>query len=183
MWTTSNNGIYNVKDGYRVILNSQDLERVDIPLKLCWDISCLPKVGFFLWLAIQNRILTTNRLYILSIQGPSRCVLCKQNFEDVDHILYNCPYSQTCWEWLRYMLGWSTPLPKSLSDLLRSWPTTMVKGVYNKLWNISPSIVMWEIWKERNRRIFCNLEFKSKVLITKIEASIVETSNSYLRNI
>ena len=42
---------------------------------------------------------------------------------------------------------------------------------------------MWELWKERNRRIFRNLKFKSSDLISKIEISIVETTNAYLRNI
>ena len=81
------------------------------------------------------------------------------------------------------MLGWFIPFPKSLADLLKGWPVTLVKGVYRKLWNISPSILMWEIWKERNCRIFCNLEFRPEELIIKIEASIVETTNSYLRNV
>ena len=67
IWAAFNDGKYNVKDGYRVILGSQELEKVDIPLKLCWDTSCLPKARFFLWLAIQNRILTMDRLYKLGI--------------------------------------------------------------------------------------------------------------------
>ena len=118
-----------------------------------------------------------DRLFKLGIQG---CVLCKLSFEDTNHLLFNCPYSQSCWEWLRRMLGWYTPFPKSLSDLLKGWSMTLIKGVYSKLWNISPSIVVGEIWK---CCIFHNLEFKLEDLITKIEASIVETTNAYLRNI
>ena len=115
------------------------------------------------------------------MQGPSRCVLCKYNSEDTNHILFSCPFSQKCWEWLRSMLGWSTPFLNSLPDLLKVWPTDQTKGVYNKLWNICPSILIWEIWKERNRRIFRNLELGSEELISKIEASIVETTNSHLK--
>ena len=48
IWASSNNGNYNVKDGYRTILDSQRWDGVDISLKLCWHPSCLPKAGFFL---------------------------------------------------------------------------------------------------------------------------------------
>lgn len=40
---------------------------------------------------------------------------------------------------------------------------------------------MWELWKERNRRICSDSEMKSEELVLKIEASIVETINSHLR--
>ena len=51
IWVASNDGNYKVKDGYNTILFSQNWENIDIPLNLCWDVVCLPKAGFFLWLA------------------------------------------------------------------------------------------------------------------------------------
>ena len=141
IWAVANDGNYKVKDGYNMILFSQSWENIDIPLNLCWDGACLPKAGFFLWLAFQNRILTAERLSKFGIYGPSRCVLCKQHLEEFDHLLFGCPYSLYCWEWLRSKLGWFAPFPKSYRDLLISWPTSLVKGIYNKIWNICPSIV------------------------------------------
>ena len=90
IWVVANDGKYRVKDGYKALLHSQSWDRVDIPLKLCWDMACLPKVGFFLWLAFQNRISTADRLGKFSIQGSSRCILCKENSKDMDHLLHNC---------------------------------------------------------------------------------------------
>ena len=134
IWVASNNGKYNVKNGYKAILEANRSKSMDIPLKLCWDPSFLPKVGFFLWLAIQNRILSMDRLNILGIQGPSRCVLYQQSAKNMDHLLYLCPYSQRCWEWLKQMLGWCSPFQKSFIDLLRGWPSNIVNGVYSKLY-------------------------------------------------
>ena len=183
IWAAANNGKYNVREGYKAILTAKKPKTVDIPLKLCWDPSCLPKAGFFLWLAIQNRIPSMDRLYKSGIQGPSRCILCLHNSENVDHLLYLCPYAQNCWDWLRRKLEWSSPFPRSFSDLIWSWPTNWGKSVYSKLWNISPSILIWELWKERNRRIFRNSELKAEHLVSKIEVSIVETINSYLTKV
>ena len=90
-------------------------------------------------------------------------------------------FAWVCWDWLRLHLGWSTPLPKYFIDFLIAWPTSMVHGVYNKLWNICPLIVVWEIWKERNHHIFRDKEMNVEELVLKIEASIVEVINSHLR--
>ena len=129
IWAAANNGKYNVREGYKAILIAKKPKTVDIPLKLCWDPSYLPKAGFFLWLAIQNMIPSMDRLHKSGIQGPSRCILCLHNSENVDHLLYLCPYAQNCWDWLRRKLEWSSPFPRSFSDLIRSWPTNWGKSV------------------------------------------------------
>lgn len=154
---------------------------MEIPLKLCWDPACLPKAGFFLWIALQHRALTTDRLARFGIMGPNWCVMCKQSNEDADHLFLNCPFAQNCWEWIKFKLKWSTPFQNSLKGLLSSWPTHWVCGIYSKLWNICPSLVVWEIWKERNHRIFKNKEHNLDSFLIKLEAAIIEVMNAYLR--
>lgn len=78
-------------------------------------------------------------------------------------------------------MEWTAPLPKSFNDLLSGWPKTNNRGIYSKIWNICPAIISWEIWKERNRRIFKDQEMLASSLVLKIEASITETLNSYIR--
>ena len=56
----------------------------------------------------------------------------------------------------------------------------LVCGVYSKLWNICPSIVVWELWKERNRCIFKDKELNLDRFLLKLEVSIVEVMNAYL---
>lgn len=152
-----------------------------IPLKVCWDIACLPKDGFFLWLAFQNRALTADKLHRFGIIGPNWCVMCKQNNEDIYNLFLKCPFVQTCWEWIKSRLKWTTPLQNSLQELLCSWPTHMVHGVYSKLWNICPSPVVWELWKERKLHIFQDKEWNIDKFLLKLEVSITETMNAYLR--
>lgn len=56
IWAREKDGIYSVKQGYQAIIHSQQWNAVEIPLKVCWDTTCLPKAGFFLWLTLQNRV-------------------------------------------------------------------------------------------------------------------------------
>ena len=62
IWAASNDGKYSVKSGYNTLINFEKWEKMDIPLNLCWDTSCLPKAGLFLWLAFQGKILTADKL-------------------------------------------------------------------------------------------------------------------------
>ena len=48
IWAASKDGCYKVKEGYRMITNSQNWEVSTLPLDLCWDPAGLPKAGMFL---------------------------------------------------------------------------------------------------------------------------------------
>lgn len=94
----SKDASYKVKIGYNLIFYSQRWESLNLPLKLCWDPTCLPKEGIFLWAVIQNRILIADRFTNMGYEGLSRCSLCKINLETSKHLLYSCPSTQECWE-------------------------------------------------------------------------------------
>ena len=105
IWAASKDGIYKVKEGYKLITNSQRWEASTLPINLCWDAIGLHKVGMFLWAAMQMRIVTTDRIKKMGFDGPSRCILCKESEENAKHLLYLCKYTQECWRWLHYKLN------------------------------------------------------------------------------
>ena len=78
-------------------------------------------------------------------------------------------------------LNWSYPLAGLWEEHLIGWPKENPKKVYGKLWNISPAILMWKIWKERNHRIFSDHYLLVIDLLSKIEVAIMEVMNSDLR--
>lgn len=139
-WALSNDGAYKVKEGYNSILHSQRWEEINIPMNLCWDPAILPKAGIFLWAALQNRILTTDRIIKMGFHGPSRCILCKQDNETVDHLLYQCPFSIECWHRIKGKLNWTSPLPANWKEHIQGWPKSRDKNIYDKIWNITPAI-------------------------------------------
>ena len=128
--------------GYELITKSQRWELIEIPLELCQDSDCLPKAGNFLWAAIQNRILTAGRFMKMGFEGPSRCLLCKNNSKTDEHILFSCPFARNCWSWLCNNLNWHSAFQNNLLDHLKSWPKKGSSKIYNNLWRISPSILL-----------------------------------------
>lgn len=117
IWAGSKKGRYESKEGYKHILNKKHTPCSNLPLSLCWDKRCLPKAGLFAWLAIQNRILTSETFKKFGYEGPSRCPLCEKAEESSNHLLVTCDYAHNCWGWLRKQLIWYFPIPNSILDL------------------------------------------------------------------
>jgi hypothetical protein len=59
-----------------------------------WRTHAPLKVKIMLWLAIENRILTWDNGMKRGWTGPSRCALCKDDSESVQHLFISCHYAQ-----------------------------------------------------------------------------------------
>lgn len=66
---------------------------------------------------------------------------------------------------------------QSLKDFLCSWPNMTKNSKWGILWVVSPSLLTWHLWKERNRRIFNDEAVEVDVLIPKIKHAIEEVVN------
>lgn len=63
-----------------------------------------------------------------------------------------------------------------INNTLRNWPQKPYqREILNILWKISPGILMWNIWKERNRRIFKDQAQKMEKVWKIIHSDIQET--------
>lgn len=97
IWASSKTGLYNPRDGYRVLFNNVAQDHLDFPKKLFWSSKVIPKAGIFAWLAYQKKILTGEKFIKMGFAGPSRCILCKSQSETVDHLLLSCLFAFKCW--------------------------------------------------------------------------------------
>jgi hypothetical protein len=61
-----------------------------------WDIQL--KIKLFIWLAAENKILTWDNLQQRGWEGPSRCHLCKQDTENINHLFIHCSFTKSVWE-------------------------------------------------------------------------------------
>ena len=75
--------------------------------------------------------------------------------------------------WLQQKLSWIFPLPKNLNSHLLGWHKEDNYNIYGKLWNISPTILMWKICKESNKRVFSNIGLSIPSFLNKVEANIL----------
>ena len=92
IWSVDASGCFKVSSVFK------SEEKGACPLWTKAWIKCLiPKVNIFLWILLQNKILTLDNLQKRGINVVNRCSLCKEDYEDRDHLFLNCTYSQKVW--------------------------------------------------------------------------------------
>lgn len=65
-----------------------------------WKSKCVPKIKFFSWLLLNDRLNTRNMLrrWHKSLEEGYNCVLCQEGCEEtIEHLFFNCPSSVTRW--------------------------------------------------------------------------------------
>jgi hypothetical protein len=111
---------------------------------------------FFAWLALHNKILTTDNMAKEIWDCNPICPLCFCMPETADHLLTKCNFSKALWCALAPRLN----LPQY--NLLNSLGGPL-EWVYHLATGSSSSrrkrlglifFIWWNLWKERNRRIF-----------------------------
>ncbi|XP_059078162.1 uncharacterized protein LOC131876716 [Cryptomeria japonica] len=108
--------------------------------------------------------------------------MCKKAEETLDHLLLQCEEAQKVWKFLLGKLDWAISLPNSIFDIFTSWRIPCQKSVLSSLWLVAPSLVVWEIWKERNVRIFQEKVESEESLCARVERAIAEVVSVAARN-
>lgn len=100
----------------------------------------------------------------------------------VNHILLGFPFTQKCWSSLYGKHGWIIVLTNDILNLFKSWPMMNKTCLYRGMLIIIPSIILWQLWKERNQRIFQRKKLAWESFINKVEVDIVEVMNSRIES-
>lgn len=137
-WTRTTSGIYYAKSAYDIQLDGI-IDSACAPLT--WKPWAPSKCKFFIWLLLQNRIWTADRLLQRGWPNEYFCPLCVRNLETVNHLITECPYSRALWT---KVASWSTWFLGLSEGAVANSP-----GLYSMT-----MLVVWMIWRERNNRIF-----------------------------
>jgi hypothetical protein len=117
-----------------------------------WKSKCTPKMKFFGWLLLSDRINTRNMLrrrnFILN--SGYNCLLCDTPPEEtIEHIFFHCPFSQECWSALNIIWPFGGTRLQIIEHGKTQWRDPLFMEVF--------LIGARNIWKERNNMHFKNI--------------------------
>ncbi|XP_039118169.1 uncharacterized protein LOC120254088 [Dioscorea cayenensis subsp. rotundata] len=169
-WILSTNGRFSVKTFYN-FLNDGGLRCHKTPVIL--KSVCPKKINLFNWLAWDNKILTLENLAMrrCNLLQSTACVLCHAGVETADHLLLHCPFALHIWTFFGQLFGvrhW----PRSLVDLWGDWRRMIPKPLI-PFWDLLVRAINWNIWLERNARIFNSNCLSSVSIIMKIVRMLI----------
>jgi hypothetical protein len=163
-WNLTESGTYSSSSAYKAQFFGAILAPVASSV---WKFWAPPKIKFFMWLALQNRLWTNDRLEKRGWPNGRHCKLCNRAFETVNHLLVNCRFTIRLWGLHKDWLG--------LQQLnLLPWPATTLHSwwaLISKRKDLASLalLVSWEIWNERNGRVFNNKYAPPSVILHKIK--------------
>ena len=81
--------------------------------KWVWKSKCTPRLKFFAWLILMDRLNTKDMLQRRNfhVQPNSHCVMCNAGVvEDLRHLFFDCPFAAACWQKLGILWGSSNDI-------------------------------------------------------------------------
>ncbi|GJS37025.1 RNA-directed DNA polymerase, eukaryota, reverse transcriptase zinc-binding domain protein [Tanacetum coccineum] len=136
--------------------------------KVIWFSQCIPKHSFIVWLAIQDRLTTMDKISKWGDYAVNRCSLCCQACEDINHLLFQCPFSREVWTKVKELAGFNF----NRFDLMDIIYYMIDAGIGNNIRSIVRRVAfsasIYNIWIERNGRIFRDVKRSCEDVINKI---------------
>ncbi|XP_018461065.1 uncharacterized protein LOC108832079 [Raphanus sativus] len=114
-----------------------------------WYSMATPRFAFIVWLAMQNRLSTMDRVARWSQGVDVKCVLCNNDVESRDHLFFRCTYSAQLWYSLvggilgsAYTENWATIVKEVSEGSLNRIPLFCLRYTFH--------VATYYIWRERN---------------------------------
>jgi hypothetical protein len=167
-------GSYTARSAYLTQINgSFD----DYECNKLWAAKAENKCKMFRWLILQNKVWTSDKVAKHGGQSNTICQLCRSQTGTAIHMLAYCPYSIRVWQQLQNWVG--APLqPPTTSNYryLKHWWTTMISTPAmsndNQRMTQKCIYIIWNLWKERCRRIFDNRVMTENQLSLQIKLDV-----------
>jgi hypothetical protein len=88
---------YTIKEGYKELLANKRNQTQTTWWKNVWNSDVLPKINLFCWTLMHGKILTGEILMKRGFHDPFLCALCQRNYESIQHLFWECPFSKKIW--------------------------------------------------------------------------------------
>ncbi|XP_022007560.1 uncharacterized protein LOC110906790 [Helianthus annuus] len=137
-----------------------------------WFSQCIPRHSFHVWLVINNKLKTQDRMSIWEAGSATNlilmcCPLCFYDRDSRDHLFFQCPYASEVWKTVREWVDMGN-VNNTWSSVLDWIENNASSKQLNKIvCKILLGATTYFIWQERNNRLFSNLQ-RSPAIISQV---------------
>lgn len=177
VWSKASSKCYSISSAYEAIRFKAN----PVPWRnIVWSPTLLPKQAFILCLLYRGRLKTREFLISRGMQINDTCGLCNAHLDSIEHIFFSCSISKPCWEALLQTAG----VTKSASvwSHERRWVQRHAsrRSRRAKLIRIRLATAVYNIWAERNGRVFRN-ESRSQPSLMNVMMNGIQMLESVIR--
>jgi hypothetical protein len=110
--------------------------------KIIWKAKVEPKVKFFGWLVLHNKILIADNMLKRNCNCNYNCSLCFCIHETVDHLLAHCNYTEVVWNPIAPSFGLANYNFMAQQGGARQWMNVIMKTEKKKI-NLGILFIFW----------------------------------------
>jgi hypothetical protein len=155
IWRCTLDGKFSVSSAYELFFIANTRFACAKPI---WKSKDPMKCRLFMWLAVHMRCLTADNLQRRNWPHNPTCALCRVANEDCTHLFLHCRYTQQVWHRFRAWTKASFPIPDDDFHTEEWWieARKVVPKAIRRDFDTISILLHWQVWKERNARIFQN---------------------------
>ena len=173
-WKWTAYGNYSTRSAYRVQFRGTHRK---FQHDLIWKAKAENKCKIHAWILMHDKMLAADNLQKKRWPHQDHCVLCNSPMETGLHLSLLCPYATAVWD---QVLSWKNfavqlPHPETLS-IAEWWEQTASNIPKQDCWRFNGVCIYiwWNMWKERNRRIFENKYMTAQQVASLTKEHIVQ---------
>ena len=84
----------------------------------------IPRARFVLWLALQNKLKTKDKLFKIGIVEDNNCPMCVLTAKTIEYMFFKCTFSSRCVEEVNSQLGILIPNSSGNRFAIKKWKTS-----------------------------------------------------------
>ena len=105
-WSATNHGLYTVKSGYELscrqvhqasFKEAEEQPSINPLFQSIWSLFTAPKIKVFLWKVLKGAVAVEDRLRTRGLLIKDGCLMCSEENETLNHILFLCPLARQVW--------------------------------------------------------------------------------------
>ena len=158
------NSVYSSSKFYALVFKNMDVEP---SFSWLWKSKCTPRIKFFGWLLLVDRLNTRNmvRRRHFHLDSGNACAMCNTSAEeDIFHLFFNCTFATSCWQKLR--LRW--PNTYDLHEKIAFGRRNSLHGFFMEIFLVAS----WELWNLRNDKIFNGAPVSTGIWVCKFKKQV-----------
>jgi len=164
-WKLGEKGSFSVNSVYNALTSNY----VSPYHKQVWKGRIPAKIKNFLWLVMNNAILTKDNLIKRKWVGSPQCHFCDED-ETVSHLLFQCSMARAVWAVVAHSIK-ANNVPRSLQQCWAWCERWLPAG--KKFHTSGIAAICWSIWRIRNSICFEGKKVSSPISIISMACSLM----------
>ncbi|PWA54852.1 reverse transcriptase zinc-binding domain-containing protein [Artemisia annua] len=162
-------GKFSVKQAYIDLSGEEEMVKWCKPV---WFSQNIPKHAFILWLAIQNKLTTQDKIRSWGSCDMMVCTLCYSDGDSHQHLFFKCKYANQFWNKVKDKLGIQCD-GLEWNEIV-NWCAELCNGntIVSVVRRIGLAASVYYIWQERNWRLFKGVQRSTDELISQFNETV-----------